>query len=125
MPTDVDAFKKAATGDKDAISQLLATYGPQVRRALSISPHWQAVVNADDVMQVTYMEAFARFGQLDAFDAESLTAWLTRVAQNNLKDAIKELERDKRPDPRQRIRPKAMDDSYVALAELLAATTGG
>src|SRR5437867_12054617 len=106
MTVDAEVFRKAATGDQDAISRLLHVYGPTARRTLSISPQWQALVNAEDVMQVTYLEAFMRFGQLETFDADSVTAWLTRVAQNNLKDAIKELSRDKRPDPRRRIHPR-------------------
>ncbi len=125
MSIDAGVFEKAATGDQEAVAQLLHAYGPQVRRTLSISPHWQALVTAEDVMQVTYLEAFTRFGQLEAFNAESVTVWLTRVAQNNLKDAIKELERDKRPDPRLRIRPRSLEDSYVALAELVSATMSG
>src|SRR5262245_47232337 len=84
---DAEVFRKAAAGDQDAISHLLHAYGPQARRSLSINPQWQTLVTAEDVMQVTYLEAFMRFGQLQALDAESCTAWLTRVAQNNLKDA--------------------------------------
>src|SRR5262245_55864311 len=99
MSVDAETFKLAATGDQDAVSQLLHAFGPQVRRGLSISPQWQATVDAEDVMQVTYVEAFMRYGQFKDSDADSLLAWLTRVAQNNLRDAIKELERDKRPDP--------------------------
>jgi RNA polymerase sigma-70 factor (ECF subfamily) len=125
MTVVAEVFNKAAAGDQDAISRLLHAYGPQVRRTLSISPQWQALVDAEDVMQVTYLEAFMRFGQFESLDANSVKAWLTRVAQNNLKDAIKELDRDKRPNPRQRIHPKSVEDSYVALAELIAATTSG
>src|SRR5262245_30583110 len=91
-------FSRASAGDHDAAARLLNMYGPQVRRTLSISPQWQAAVDAEDVMQVTYIEAFMRFDQFRDSDADSLVAWLTRVAQNNLRDAIKELGRDKRPD---------------------------
>ena len=124
MTLAADVFEKAASGDQEAIAQLLHVYGPLVRQALSISPLWQATVSADDVMQVTYLEAFLRFPQQKPFDAESVTAWLTRVAKNNLKDAIKELDRAKRPNLRRRVRTLPDEDSYFALAELVAATTG-
>jgi len=124
MAIDPDVFKNAASGDQEAISQVLKAYGPRVRQSLSISPVWQASVSTDDVMQVTYLEAFLRIPQQQPFDADSVTAWLTRVAQNNLKDAIKELDREKRPDPRRRIGALPDEDSYVALAEMVAATTG-
>src|SRR5262245_32438725 len=122
---DAEVFRKAPAGDQDAISQLLCAYGPQARRSLSIHPQWQTLVTAEDVMQVTYLEAFMRIGQLQALDGEPCTAWLTRLAQTSLKAASKELEREKRPDPRRRIHPKSAEDSYVTLADLVAATASG
>ncbi|MCK4660113.1 MAG: hypothetical protein KAV82_11380 [Phycisphaerae bacterium] len=94
----------AVDGNADALDVLLREYGPQVRRRLSISSAWQGTLDGADVMQVTYMEAFLRIGQFAGRTPETFVAWLTRIAENNLRDAIKELERAKRPDPRRRVR---------------------
>src|SRR5439155_22230002 len=87
------------------------------------NPQWQSVLDVEDVMQVTYLEAFLRIRQLRVLDENTFVAWLTRVAENNLRDAVKELERDKRPDPRRRIQPMSSGDSFIALAELVGSTS--
>src|SRR5262249_2942348 len=116
---DPETFAKATAGNVDAITSLLRTYGPAVRRRLVIGPQWQAALDVEDVMQVTYLEAFLRIAQLRALGETSFVAWLTRIAENNLRDAIKELERDKRPDPRRRVEPRSPEDSFVALSEIV------
>jgi RNA polymerase sigma factor (sigma-70 family) len=49
-------------------------------------------------------------------------AWLTQIAENNLRDAIKSLERAKRPDPRKRVHGPPGQESFVALVEVLGVT---
>jgi RNA polymerase sigma-70 factor (ECF subfamily) len=115
-----ELFRRAAAGESDAVAALLLVYGPQVRHRLVINPRWRASLDVEDVMQVTYLEAFLRIKQLRTFNAAAFVSWLTRVAENNLRDAIKELERDKRPDPRQRVVP---EDSVIALAEMVGTTS--
>jgi RNA polymerase sigma-70 factor (ECF subfamily) len=54
----------------------------------------------------------------------SFVAWLRRIARNNLRDALRSLQREKRPNPRQRLtHAPSSEDSYVNLIELLGATT--
>jgi RNA polymerase sigma-70 factor (ECF subfamily) len=50
-------------------------------------------------------------------------AWLRRISANNLSDAIRELERDKRPSPARRVSVPASEDSYAGLLDRLAGTT--
>ena len=114
---------KATSGDIDALSALLKRHGPRVRQELSIKRQWRSVLDADDVMQVTYVEAFLQIGRFVPKDSESFLAWLRQIAQNNVRDAIRTLEREKRPPPSRRIEPPRGDDSYVALYELLGATS--
>lgn len=87
-----------------------------------MSSVWQSALDPDDVMQVTYLEAFLRIERFQPRHEGSFLAWLTLIAENNLRDAIKELERQKRPNPRHRVQAGGQDDSYVALVELLGAT---
>jgi RNA polymerase sigma-70 factor (ECF subfamily) len=121
MPTleDAKSISDAISGDRDVLTRLLHKHGPQVRARLSIASTWRAILDLDDVMQVTYMEAFLRIKQLQTADERTFVAWLTRMAQNNLRDAIRELTADRRPDPRLRARPMTVDESYVALSAML------
>jgi len=118
-----ELVERAVAGDADALSTLLEEYGPQVRRKLVISPPWRSALDSADVMQVTYMEAFLRIAQLATRDAPGFAAWLAGLAQNNLRDAIKELKRRKRPDPRRRITAGPNEESYAVLLDAVGFTT--
>jgi len=121
--TQNDRLKKAIAGDRKSFELLLAEVGSEVRNTLSITEKWRSVLDADDVMQVTYMEAFMRVGRFSGDDVGAFRAWLRQIAQNNLRDAIKGLERDKRPPPGKRVQPAA-DKSYVALYDLVGTISG-
>jgi RNA polymerase sigma-70 factor (ECF subfamily) len=116
---------QAVGGDAEALSELLRRFGPKVRRQLEgkISGQWRPVLDVDDVMQVTYLEAFLRIDRFVPGSPESFSAWLTRIAENNVRDAIKALERAKRPPPDKRVEPRRVNDSYVDLLQQLAGTT--
>ena len=73
-------------------------------------------------MQVTYLEAFLHIDQLLARNAASFVAWLRRIAENVLRDAIRELERQKRPNPAKRIQTPVTDESYVSLLDYVGGT---
>lgn len=116
-----DLVKRAQAGDRDALAALLAAYGPRVRGELDINPQWRSVLEEDDVMQVTYFEAFQQIGRFRS-DEASFLPWLRRIAQNNLRDAIEWLGRDKRPQP-----AKQLDapDGYDAALWLYDLISGG
>ena len=81
------------------------------------------MLELDDVMQVTYLESFLEIDRFTPQGPESFLAWVRRIAQNNLRDAIKALEREKRPPPERRVESPGGEDSYVALYGLLGATS--
>lgn len=114
-------LEQAVHGDPEALRALLKQYGPLVRNDLAgkIGKQWRSVLDVDDVMQVTYLEAFLQIDHLTARDPRSFTAWLRRIAENNLRDAVRILERRKRPQPAQRVHTPPGDGSYVTLLELL------
>lgn len=111
----------AVAGDSSAMRSLLERYGPQVWHEVrsKIGRQWQSIVDADDVMQVTYVEAFLQIHMLTARDGTGFLAWLRRIAENNMRDAIKEQDRKKRPPPGKRLDADAREDSCVALIETL------
>lgn len=118
-------LERAAAGDLAALRTLLETYGPQVCREIDgeIGVKWRGLVDAEDVMQVTYLEAFLNIREMEARTPAMFVAWLRRIADRNMRDAMRHFERQKRPDPNRRVTTAGNDGSYVALIELLGATT--
>ena len=116
---------RAKQGDRDALADLLEHAGSQVAGRLhgSIGRQWQSVLSVDDVMQVSFLEAFLEFDRHEGTDVDSLVAWLTRIATNNLQDAIRGLQRDKRPPPSKRVQQLAPEDTYLTLVEQMGADT--
>ena len=122
---DPSLLQRAVEGDPDALRVLLEHFGGEVRKRISgrIDKRWRASLDEDDVMQVTYLEAFLHIDQLTARDSTSFLAWLTRIAENALRDAVRGLTRQKRPDPARRVLDAPGPDSYVGLLECLGVTT--
>lgn len=130
MSIDVQAQLAAAIGgDDDALAALLAEFGPQTRARIApaIPSRWQSVLEVDDVLQTSYLEAFLRIRSLSNLGPAAFAGWLTRVAENNLRDAIRELERHKRPQPGQRIEahrgPTGVDSVETLLDQLGCTST--
>lgn len=115
---------QAVSGDAEALSRLLEEEGPVVRQRLEpkIGAAWRSVLDVDDVMQISYMEAFLQIGRFTPTGPGAFRAWLTHIAENNLRDAIKSFERAKRPDPRKRLHGPVGQESFVALVEILGVT---
>ena len=111
----------ANSGDADALSALLKEHGPSVEGLLRIDPAWRSTLDPLDVMQVTYMEAFLRIRSFDPKRGVPFVAWLRAIAENNLRDAIRGLTRQKRPPPRAQLRANDHSESLVGLYNLLAA----
>lgn len=128
--TDPELLNRAVRGDAAALRDLLKRHGGSARAVVSgrIDRRWRAVLDEDDVMQVAYLEAFLHIDQLTSRDTRSFVAWLTRIAENALRDAVRGLTRDKRPDPARRVYAPSVGGSgdsasQVALLELLGVTT--
>jgi RNA polymerase sigma factor (sigma-70 family) len=81
---------------------------------------WRRSFELDDVLQVSYLEAFLRIGALEQRTLDGFRAWLRRIAQRNLSDAIRALERDKRPAARRRLTRGADGESARTLFAKLA-----
>lgn len=115
----------AVAGDRQALASLLEEAGVRMHAELAnrIGATYRGLFDAEDILQVTFLEAFLRIRDFVPAGANSFRAWLRRIAENNLRDAIKALERDKRPPPGRRARCDDNDASYVALIERLAVTT--
>lgn len=116
---------RAIRGDRTALTELLGREGLEIHSYIErrIPALHRMHFDADDVMQVTCMEAFMHIAEFVPRGPGSFAAWLRRLADNNLADAVRELERDKRPPPGKRVGVATSHDSYVALVERISATT--
>ena len=114
---------RAVEGDRDALTQLLQKHGPRLRQHLHINRTWQGSLDAEDVLQVTYLEAFLRIRQLVTREPAAFARWLQTIAENSLRNAIKELGRSKRANPRRRVRSLTPDESTALLLERVARTS--
>lgn len=117
----------ASEGDVGALEELLREVGPRVAGRLAIDARWGRVLEVADVMQVTYLEAFLRVRGLRARSVEGFGAWLGRCAENNLRDAVRELLREKRPDAHGRATRGAGESARTLIGALAGdgATAGG
>jgi len=118
MSTEHDPRVLAAVGgDVEALSTLLREYGPRLREQLSIDKRWQSVLEVDDVLQVTYVEAFLKIKSFTPGGPNAFGGWLRRIAENNLRDAIRSLEAQKRPPPAAARQARDADASITSLLD--------
>jgi RNA polymerase sigma factor (sigma-70 family) len=117
--------RRAIDGDMEALSVLLAEHGPRIARQISlqIQSAYRGVLDAEDVMQVTYLEAFLRVRSFVHQGPEAFAIWLKQIATNNLRDAIRELERQKRPPADRRIVATATESGPAALLDRVGWTS--
>lgn len=117
--------RRATSGDQAALVALLERVDPQLRARLrgKIAAKWQSVLELDDVLQVTYAEAFLKIGGFEARGETTIVDWLTRIAENNIRDAVKGLGRQKRPDPGRRV--ISQDAPGEQARSLLGVLSGG
>lgn len=113
----------AFAGDNEVLADLLERHHASVcqRIAPLIGKNYRALIDPDDVYQVTCIEAFLNIRGFQPDGPGAFLRWLTRIAENNLRDAIRWLDREKRLSPRRQLRQAAVEDSY---ADLLGTLTG-
>lgn len=113
--------RRACAGDDDALARALRAAEPELRAAVSLQPLYRRDLEVDDLLQVSYVEAFVRIASLRDRTADGFRAWMRRLVDTNLKDAIRALERDKRPDARRRV---THDGSGASARTLFARVAG-
>lgn len=125
MGTDAEGelLSRAREGDKDALGQLLRIHGHSVRQqvAASIEKHWRPRIDLDDLMQISYMEAFLSIRRFTSESDGAFHVWLLRIARNNLFDAMREFQHTQIHNRRRPATP-AGDGSYVLLMETLSSS---
>jgi len=122
--SDDRLVQMASAGEQEALAALIQRHGPVVRARLSgaIPARWQSMLALDDVMQQAYTDALLGISTFVPRGEGSFAAWLTTLAKNNLLNAIRMFEADKRGGDRRRIasaRASNSDESAADLFEML------
>lgn len=123
--SDEGLLSKAIDGDQDALAELLSQHGSSLEAYIEpkISNRHQSVLSAEDVLQETFADAFLDIGRFVPQGDGAFPAWLKKLADRNLIDAIRMLDAEKRGGQRRRIEPVNRDESLTSLYEIVAATT--
>lgn len=119
---DDSLLRLAVSGNTEALGELLERTALQIRREIRIHNVWMSKLDADDVMQVTFLEAVLYIRRFDPDRSGSFSGWLLRIAENNVRDLTRLLGRQKRPPPERQVHPTP-EDSCHELIETLTATS--
>lgn len=120
---DPALIERAVAGDRDALERCLHAAMPELRAGISIQPVWRRSLDPDDLLQVSSLEAFLRIQSLQTPTPVAFRTWLKRIVANNLRDAVRGLERHKRADLRLRVTRGPEGQSARTLLGQLAAST--
>ena len=128
MAIEREQIEQAVAGDKAALEALLLDVMPQLRATLAVGDGWNRAFDVEDILQVTSLEAFLRIGSLEQRTSGGFVTWLRRIAENNLRDAVRGLEAAKRPQASDRRTQGVSGESSRTLLAAVAgeqATAGG
>ena len=119
-----DCLTRAIHGDDSALCELLRRLDADIRYhiAMTIGKRNRHIIEVEDVVQVTYLEAFLRIRRLQHSGEKAFRSWLWEVAGNNVRDALRAVDAGRRPPPNMRIARENPDDSYVDLLMQLGGT---
>ncbi len=114
-------MEAANAGDRDALTALLNELAKPLRVhvAGNIDAKWQALLDVDDVLQITYLDAFSGINKASLDTPKDMLNWLYRLADNNIRDAIRGLSAAKRPNPSNRVTADDHDSASLDLLESL------
>ena len=114
--TEAALAAAAAGGDRVALERLLLAHYDALaaRMAHKLPPRLQATHAVEDILQLTFLQAFRDIGRFEAREDASFGDWLARIAENRLLDAIKQHDCAKRGGDLQRVADFTRDDSRSA-----------
>lgn len=96
---DTEALlRRAQAGDHAALGVLFERYRDRILRSaqVRIGPRLAGKVVAEDIVQETLRVAWENLGSFDARSAPRLIDWLSRIAQNCIRDEVKRWSSEKR-----------------------------
>ncbi len=119
-----ERIAKAISGDRPALQELLLIHTPHLSRqiAAKLPSSVRGLLEVEDVLNATFFQAFRNIGTLRQASERSFYAWLKTIAENQLRDALRTLQRKKRGGDYHRLHGPAKGDtsSIADLAEMLS-----
>lgn len=93
-----DLVQEAVAGDRLALDRLLAMHAVALAKHLQprMPSSLSGVIDADDVLQQTFLQAYRDIRSFQPYHQGSFYAWLRGIADNRLLDCVRELKRKKR-----------------------------
>lgn len=123
--TSVSALvARARRGDPAILGRLMERYQAYLKllAEVQLDRKLRAKVDASDVVQHTFLEAFRDFGQFRGGSEGELTAWLRQILSRNLAQELRRYQGTKRRDVRlERSLDHELDASSLALERGLVA----
>jgi RNA polymerase sigma-70 factor (ECF subfamily) len=123
VDADPQELDRTVAGGPDALATLMQRHGPSIARELRRDYASLSAEDVDDVMQVTFLEAFLHFRHFDHPASGSLGGWLRSIARHNVSDLIRSRESARRPPEARRLQPGS-DESLCELLDQLAGPSG-
>jgi RNA polymerase sigma-70 factor (ECF subfamily) len=118
---------KATQGDRVALQQLMALHASELSDfvARKLPPSRRALVDADDILQQTFVDVFRDIRRFEPRSDRSFLAWLKTIADHRIQDAVKALNRIKRGGEFRQIRFVSSPSTSCSMAELVELLSAG
>ena len=100
-------LRAAQAGDREAADRLFTRYRDRLLQAVSLllaRRRRELLVDEEDIVQESLLDAFEALGSFEPRSDGAFLHWLTRIAENNLKDLLRRQHTRKRGGDRERPR---------------------
>ncbi|GJM21984.1 MAG: RNA polymerase sigma factor [Planctomycetota bacterium] len=86
----LELVERAQDGDLQAYNRIFERYYDRVLRIcrIRLGPHMRQLVDAEDILQETFIAAIKTFERFEMRHEASLIAWLSRLAENKIREAV-------------------------------------
>jgi len=115
---------QSSNGDQDALQRLLHLHHDRLLGAIrrKIGPQWQGKIEAEDVLQEAYVDAFAAAKSFQYAGPESFYQWIKQIADHRFFHHVRHW-RTRSRDVKREIRTDRTPSSYAPLLERCLADT--
>jgi RNA polymerase sigma-70 factor (ECF subfamily) len=105
----------ASCGDRVALERLLLAHYDQLERriAAKLPSRLQSTQAVEDILQLTFLQAFRDIRRFEPQVKATFGDWLARIAENRLYDAIKQHDRQKHGGDLRHIDDDSSDDRRI------------
>jgi RNA polymerase sigma-70 factor (ECF subfamily) len=105
----------AASGDRVALERLLLVHYDDLARRIGakLPPRLQSTHSVEDILQLTFLQAFRDIGRFELRADATFGGWLATIAEHRLLDAIKRHDAKKHGGDLRQVQDAARDGSRV------------